>query len=245
MNTANNDDIMKLSLTELLTRQYTSTVTFLFENESPPSNAVQTNETKDKEIERVSNDIKSLNCTKLSLLIVKALLSSTTTTNGTTDNTIEGSNEHANQQLSTSDFLVKIKLDGNNLILLDAGYYPEIQQQEQQQQSIGQLLHAIFTSSSSSAANKQTQIIQQKSSMVSEESSDVYGGDTEQIVDGEKSRGGKDLRIAKVRRRSQANSLFSTLGKLSSIEFVLGLCYDVHNSFSNSHPFPNSLSLPY
>lgn len=212
MSTATTEDsnIMKLSLTELLTKRYTSTLTFLFDNESPPSSVtMQVQETK----ERVSNDIKNLNCTKLSLLIVKALLSSTTI-NDTTGNTIEGgaTNEVANnQQLSTNDFLIKIKLNDNNLILLDASYNPAISEGSAAniqgiqitasiQKSIGHLLHTIFTSDT----NKQTQIIQQKSSVVSEESDIVENSSN--------SKGGKDLRIAKV-RRSQTNTLFATLGK--------------------------------
>jgi len=141
-----NDDIMKLSLTELLTRQYTSTITFLFDNESP-SIAVQASEKKQK---TVSNDIKNLNCTKLSLLIVKALLSSTTNTNSTTIDE-SATIEHDNNQLSSNDFQVKFKLNnGNNLILLDAGYYPTIGDEGTACiQSIGHLLHAIFTESPS------------------------------------------------------------------------------------------------
>ena len=119
MNTATtDDDIMKLSLTELLTKQYTSTLTFLFDNESPPSIAMQTNKMKQK---TVSNDIKSLNCTKLSLQIVKALLSSTTNNNSTI---IDDSANIEHDQLSTSDFQIKIKLsNGNYLILLDVSCY--------------------------------------------------------------------------------------------------------------------------
>ena len=205
----NNNDIIKLSLAELLTRQYKSISTFLFDNETPPlppSTAMQTNKTKKQTI---PNDIKSLNCTKLSLQIVKALLSSTTNSGIDAATNDANVNEHTNhQQLSTNDFPIKIKLnnDGNYLILLDASYNPAtaIGQGVAIQysiQSIGHLLHAIFTESPSSADSTKQSLLQQKSSVVSEESD---------IAENSNKKGGKDLRIAKV-RRSQTNTLFATL----------------------------------
>ena len=211
MNTATTEDsnIMKLSLTELLTKQYTSTVTFLFDHESPSSTAMQTNNER-----RVSNDIKNLNCTKLSLQIVKALLSSTNTTDVETANDATNNDRDNNQQLSTNDFQINIKLNENNLILLDVSYNPAtaigegVAIQLHSIQSVGHLLHAIFTSNDTS--NKQS-LLSQKSSVVSEESD---------IVVENSNKGGKDLRIAKV-RRSQTATLFSTLGKFKQLRLDL------------------------
>ena len=206
-----NDDIIKLSLTEILTRQYTSTLTFLFDNESPPSIAIQASEKKQKTI---SNDIKSLNCTKLSLQIVKAL------------NNIEASaNDHTNQ-LSTNDFQINIKLSDTHLILLDVSYSPEKTVLDKGSvaniQSIGHLLHTVFTSAD--ANNQQQMQLSQRSSVVSEDTTSSSDGNTEQqIVDGNSnSKGGKELRIAKV-RRSQIDTLFATLGKISVVQML----YDV------------------
>ena len=212
MNTATTEDsnIMKLSLTELLTKQYTSTVTFLFDHESPSSTAMQTNNER-----RVSNDIKNLNCTKLSLQIVKALLTSSSTTSSINIDD-SAADEQANNQLSTNDFQIKIKLNDNNLTLLDVNYNPATATgqgtaiQQYSKQSVGHLLYTIFTSTSSSAANKQS-LLSQKSSVVSEESDIV-----ENNSNSKGSKGGKDLRIAKV-RRSQTNTLFATLGKFKHV----------------------------
>ena len=211
MSTATNDEI-KLSLTEILTKQYTSTITFLFDNEAPPSPsssiAMQTKDSMQTNEKTVSNDIKSLNCTKLSLQVVKALLTSSSTTSSS--NIDDSAIGHANdQQLSTNDFQVSIKLSGNHLILLDVSYNLATAigqgtaiEQPSSIQSIGHLLHVIFTSDT----NKQ-QLIQQKSSVVSEDTTS-----SDDNIKSGVSGGGKDLRIAKV-RRSQIDTLFATLGK--------------------------------